>query len=418
MMNRYMQLAIEAARQGMKSNMGAPFGAVIVRNGEVIAIGHCEGTSTNDPTAHAEIVAIRKATTILKQHFLYDCEIYSTCEPCPMCLSAIYWAGIKTLYFGANRHDATVGGFDDEIVYKLVAGTTDNPLRHPIIVNQKECIELFSEWKVNSDRYRIKHESAKIPNSILERINFYVINLDRSIDRMEQFAKDFASFPIPFIRVSGIEGKTLTIPIENFDALMFFLYVGREATPGDIGCYFSHLKALKMFLKSGKEFALICEDDVAPTVECYEAIVQAIARSQSWDLLRLYSRRQKTSLSISYQSLTSVNKLCTSLHGIDDAAAYIVHRRTAEILFEKLVPMTCQYDNALFHGRLNIREATIYPYCMSRHYYQSTIGYDHFKHNLHHWHPVFWICCFFRLWFLTIRCSFQCVRMIRRWFRV
>jgi GR25 family glycosyltransferase involved in LPS biosynthesis len=334
-----------------------------------------------------------------------------------MCLSAIHWAGIKTLYFGANRHDATAYGFDDEIVYKLVAGTADSPLLHPIIVDQKECVELFNEWKVNAGRHWTKQNNMKTPNGIFDRINFYVINLDRSIDRMEQFAEDFESFPIPFIRVSGIEGKTLTIPIENYDALMFFLYVGREATPGDIGCYLSHFKALKMFLESEKEFALICEDDAAPTSECYEAIERAIANSESWDLLRLYSRRQKTSLSVPYRSLTSVHKLCTSIHGMDDAAAYVVHRRAAKILIEKLVPMTCQYDNALFHGRLRVREATVFPYCIFRHYHKSTIGYDHFKHHLHPWHVVFWICCLRSLWFQMVHCSFQCVRMIRRWFR-
>jgi len=410
-----MQLAVEAARQGMKSNMGGPFGAVIVRNGEVIAIAHCEGTGTNDPTAHAEIVAIRRATAKLKQFYLSDCEIYSTCEPCPMCLSAIHWAGIKTLYFGADRHDSTVAGFDDEFVYKLVAGTADSHLLHPVIVDQKECAELFNEWSANADQHRVKRNIMKTPKSILDRIDFYVINLDRSVDRMKQFAKDFESFPIPFIRVSGIEGQTLTIPIENYDALKFFSYVGREATPGDIGCYLSHLKVLRMFLESGKEFALICEDDAAPTPECYEAIEQAIAHSESWDLLRLYARRHEASLLISYRSLTSVHNLCTSIHGMDDAAAYVVHRRAAEILVKKLVPMVCQYDNALFQGRLGVREATVFPYCVFRHYHKSTIGYD-LRRKLYPWHIVFWGGFFRRLLFLVVRCSFQCVRLFRRWF--
>ena len=89
-MNPYMKLALEAAKQGMESNMGGPFGAVIVRNGEVIAVAHNEVLGTNDPTAHAEIVAIRKATAKLGRFDISDCEIYSTCEPCPMCLSAIH----------------------------------------------------------------------------------------------------------------------------------------------------------------------------------------------------------------------------------------------------------------------------------------------------------------------------------------
>jgi guanine deaminase len=151
-MNPYMQLAIEAARKGMKSGMGGPFGAVVVRNGEVIAVAHNEVLGTNDPTAHAEIVAIRKATAKLGRFNLEDCELYSTCEPCPMCLSAIHWAGIKKLYFGADRHDSTVGGFDDEFIYELMTGTADSPLLHPVIVDKKECADLFHEWNKKADR--------------------------------------------------------------------------------------------------------------------------------------------------------------------------------------------------------------------------------------------------------------------------
>jgi guanine deaminase len=151
-MNSFMQLAIEAARKGMKSNQGGPFGAVVVRNGEVIAVAHNEVLATNDPTAHAEIVAIRRATAKLGRFDLSDCELYSTCEPCPMCQSAIHWAGIKKLYFGADRHDAAGGGFDDELIYKLMDGTADSPLLRPVIVDKKECASLFDEWNAKSDR--------------------------------------------------------------------------------------------------------------------------------------------------------------------------------------------------------------------------------------------------------------------------
>ena len=151
-MNPFMQHAIAAARQGMESGMGGPFGAVIVKDGEIIAVAHNEVLGTNDPTAHAEIVAIRKATAKLERFDLSGCELYSTCEPCPMCLSAIHWAGIKKLYFGADRHDSTVGGFDDEYIYKLMDGTADSPLLHPVIVDQKECADLFNEWNAKADR--------------------------------------------------------------------------------------------------------------------------------------------------------------------------------------------------------------------------------------------------------------------------
>ena len=151
-MNQYMQLAIEAAKKGMESNQGGPFGAVIVRNGEVIAVAHNEVLGTNDPTAHAEIVAIRKATAKLERFDLSGCELYSTCEPCPMCLSAIHWAGIRTLYFGADRHDAAGGGFDEELIYQLMAGIADSPLMRPVIVDKKECADLFNEWNAKQDR--------------------------------------------------------------------------------------------------------------------------------------------------------------------------------------------------------------------------------------------------------------------------
>ena len=151
-MNTYMQLAIAAARKGMESNMGGPFGAAIVRDGEVIAVAHNEVVGTNDPTAHAEMVAIRKATAKLGRFDISDCEIYSTCEPCPMCLSAIHWAGITKLYFGADRHDAAEGGFDDDFIYQLMKGTADSQLLHPEIVDKQQCADLFKEWHNKPDR--------------------------------------------------------------------------------------------------------------------------------------------------------------------------------------------------------------------------------------------------------------------------
>jgi len=251
---------------------------------------------------------------------------------------------------------------------------------------------------------------------LTERINFYVINLDRAVDRMERIEKDFASFPIPFIRVPAIEGKTLTIPIEDYDAPMFYLYVGREAGPGEVGCYLSHLKVLRMFLESDKEFALICEDDASPTPECYEVIEQAIAHSDTWDLLRLYIHAHRHSIAaMPYRSLTSIYNLCTPITGMRTAAAYIVNRRAAEILFRELVPMTSQYDNALFQGRVGVREATVLPNCMflNEHNNISTIAGD-YRRYLKPWHLVFWTCRLRRLWVRIVRYSLQIYRLIRR----
>ncbi|MDR1922746.1 MAG: nucleoside deaminase [Planctomycetaceae bacterium] len=151
-MNKYMQIAIDAAIEGMNKNMGGPFGAVIVRNDEIIATAHNEVIGTNDPTAHAEIVAIRKATKKLGRFNIHDCEIYSTCEPCPMCLAAIHWAGITKLFFGADRHDSTIGGFDDEFIYNIINGSANSPLLKPEIIDKEECTELFHIWLKKSDR--------------------------------------------------------------------------------------------------------------------------------------------------------------------------------------------------------------------------------------------------------------------------
>lgn len=112
-----MERAIEVARSGMNDGFGGPFGAVIVRGGVVLAEACNRVTSAQDPTAHAEVEAIRAACAKLGHHSLRGCEIYSSCEPCPMCLSAIYWARIDALYFAATRGDAAEIGFDDALIY-------------------------------------------------------------------------------------------------------------------------------------------------------------------------------------------------------------------------------------------------------------------------------------------------------------
>ena len=104
-MNDFMQVAIDEAREGMSHNHGGPFGAVIVKDGEIIAKSHNRVLHTNDPTAHAEIGAIRQASSILENFDLSDCEIYTTSQPCPMCLAAIYWARIEKIYFGTDKEE-------------------------------------------------------------------------------------------------------------------------------------------------------------------------------------------------------------------------------------------------------------------------------------------------------------------------
>ncbi|MGL6196271.1 MAG: nucleoside deaminase [Thermoguttaceae bacterium] len=152
-MNKFMQLAIEAAKEGMNRGIGGPFGAVIVKNGEVVSVACNEVLATNDPTAHAEITTLRKATAKLGSFFIPDCEIYSTCEPCMMCLTAIYFAGITKLYYGADRHDSVIGGFDDKICYELAHETLDHPLINKFeVVDKTECVQLFHDWAKKNDR--------------------------------------------------------------------------------------------------------------------------------------------------------------------------------------------------------------------------------------------------------------------------
>ena len=144
--SRFMSLAVKEARAGMRKNQGGPFGAVVVRNGRVVARAHNEVLKLNDPTAHAEVLAIRMAAKKLKRFDLGDCEIYSTCEPCPMCLAAIHWAKMKKVFFGCGRNDAAAMGFDDREMYDL--------FRHPAHENVElvrlpgeACAPLLSEWR-------------------------------------------------------------------------------------------------------------------------------------------------------------------------------------------------------------------------------------------------------------------------------
>ncbi len=154
-MNEFMKQAVDEAYKGMRSDDGGPFGAAIVKDGKIIAIGHNEVIKTNDPTAHAEIVAIRKATKLLGRFDLSDCEIYSSCEPCPMCFSAIHWAKMKTLYFGANRKDAADIGFDDQYIYDVIEGKATKEQVTIVKIDRNDALGPFQEWdaKMNKVEY-------------------------------------------------------------------------------------------------------------------------------------------------------------------------------------------------------------------------------------------------------------------------
>ncbi len=146
-MKRAIELAAENIEQG-----GGPFGAVIVRNGKIIAEGSNRVTHDHDPTAHAEVVAIRKAAKELKNFKLDDCEIYASCEPCPMCLSAIYWSRIPVVYFSGDRHDAEAAGFDDSKIYEQLQISSDKrDIRMTQIVPQLSK-EVFEKWSEQGDK--------------------------------------------------------------------------------------------------------------------------------------------------------------------------------------------------------------------------------------------------------------------------
>ncbi|MCK9491070.1 MAG: nucleoside deaminase [Sulfurimonas sp.] len=149
-MNRFMKIAYDEAVNGMMKNEGGPFGAVIVKDDKVISVAHNSVLTSNDPTAHAEINAIRDASKILGTFELNDCILYTSCKPCPMCLGAIFWARIPIVYYGANEEDAANGGFDDKRFYEMIKGkNTDVKL---LELDAKENAKLFDMWLKKSDR--------------------------------------------------------------------------------------------------------------------------------------------------------------------------------------------------------------------------------------------------------------------------
>lgn len=146
-MNEFMKIAKENADNGMEKGEGGPFGAVIVdSNNNIIANGNNQVLKNNDPTAHAEIVAIRNACKKLNTYDLSGCTLYTSCEPCPMCLSAIIWANIKTVYYGCTKQDAGDIGFRDDIIYEYLKGNNKELITlHEI--DREQCIKTFENYK-------------------------------------------------------------------------------------------------------------------------------------------------------------------------------------------------------------------------------------------------------------------------------
>ena len=147
-----MREAIKEAETGMRQGKGGPFGCVVVRRGEIVARGSNQVTSTNDPTAHAEVTAIRDACTKLKTFSLADCELYTSCEPCPMCLAAVYWARIPTLYYGNTRADAAAIGFDDDFIYQQMPLPPEQRAIAMQTLLRDEAQVAFREWQAKPDK--------------------------------------------------------------------------------------------------------------------------------------------------------------------------------------------------------------------------------------------------------------------------
>ena len=151
---KFMRAAIRISLAKMRGNHGGPFGAVVVRKGKIVGRGWNQVTSTNDPTAHAEVLAIRDACRRLKTFQLDDCELYTSCEPCPMCLAAIYWARCQRVYYGNTRQDAARIDFDDDFIYREL---TRPIARRTIPIKQilrDEAQAAFAQWKDKADKVR------------------------------------------------------------------------------------------------------------------------------------------------------------------------------------------------------------------------------------------------------------------------
>ena len=153
MNNEFMKIAIELSIESVNKN-GGPFGCVIVKDNKIIAKGSNKVTSTNDPTAHGEIVAIREACKKLNNFNLKGCELYSTCEPCPMCLSAIYWARIDKIYYANTREDARRIDFDDSFIYSEIKKNINERKIPMIQIMRNEALKAFELWNKKKDKVK------------------------------------------------------------------------------------------------------------------------------------------------------------------------------------------------------------------------------------------------------------------------
>ncbi|AWM14981.1 nucleoside deaminase [Flavobacterium sp. NRK F10] len=150
--SKFITEAVELSRNGMNNNEGGPFGAIVVKDGKIVGKGNNRVTSTNDPTAHAEVVAIREACKTLNSFQLDDCILYTSCEPCPMCLGAIYWARPDKVFYANTREDAAAIGFDDDFIYEEINIGMENRKIPFEQLGREEALKVFNEWKNKADK--------------------------------------------------------------------------------------------------------------------------------------------------------------------------------------------------------------------------------------------------------------------------
>ena len=151
---RFMTMAIDLAIKGVEANEGGPFGCVVVKDGKVIGVGNNQVTSKNDPTAHAEMLAIRQACDQLGSHQLEGCAIYTSCEPCPMCLGAIYWARPDKVFYACSHKDAAKSGFDDAFIYKEIDLDPQSRKINFEQIGENEARRAFEAWDSKEDKIR------------------------------------------------------------------------------------------------------------------------------------------------------------------------------------------------------------------------------------------------------------------------
>lgn len=154
MHEKFMREAVKMARNGMNAGEGGPFGAIVVKDGEVVGRGNNRVTSSCDPTAHAEVTAIRDACANLKTFQLDGCVLYTSCEPCPMCLGAIYWARPDQVYYGNTKRDAADIGFDDDFIYRELELPMDGRKIPFMQIGREDAITTFREWEAKEDKLR------------------------------------------------------------------------------------------------------------------------------------------------------------------------------------------------------------------------------------------------------------------------